>query len=396
MPYVTKFNHALVLKKISGEIVNVDEIFDFYSKEIYFLNKLDKSNLHYFDSFCRKMINNESITIYEEFKSIDTKEFVFEGGKPSYHKYENCIKLHSNFVNLKIPENIKRLGAEAVNEFRLWVKANYELFEKDYEAFKMRYRLQFKNSELLLVNYTNSGFDYVEDYNKEILNSRIDSLLYNAAQYFKQDQDKKNLLTKYQRATFLAFKPEPLDECFNFSDEDAKAILKEYFYMFIEPVKFYLNELIKVKYKGKITSFDFGESLLKSLNFNPCNHCYDEQYTHNNDNFYTKFVAFFGNYPVTKEAGVFNYVDIENTNFKIAFILTRVLRILDGNSQIDGKGNRYFNVFIDYVNEFNQYEYCSGLFYAKNVEEINKFRKYITRVSFNKVTHKMNFQLYLL
>ena len=392
MPFVTKFSKSLILKSISGELIETS--YKVYEKEIYFLNRLDVSNLYHFDMFCQNIINKENIIIYKEFVPSVSNEFVFEGGKPSYHKYEDCPKLHSNFVNIRIPHEIKLLGDEKVDEFILWVKSNYELFQRDFSTFIMRYKLKFSNIQLDVVNYHNSGLEYMDNFTKEILCRRIDSLLNNSAKYFNYENERKGLIRRYQKALFLAFKDEELVETFGYTDREAKNILKEYFHLFVEPTKFYLEELIKIKYKNLINNFEFGETLLDSLNFKKCSTCFNDNFVHSTDNFYSIFKQKFGNFTVTKEAGVFDFKAIENTPFSITFILTRVYKLLDSDPKIDKNGNIYFLVSIDYINQYNHYQYATAFFYCNEVNEILLFQKYLTRVTLNRNTNKLSFQLY--
>jgi len=372
--------------------------FNYYFKDIFYLNRLDISNLFYFDNYCQKLERGETIQIYEKLEKKSNNSYVFVGGIPSYHKYESCPKLGSDFFNYKIPESIKKQGEEKIEEFRQWFRENFELLKNDEEAFKMRLQLKYKVFTIEIVNYTNSGFDYVENYTKEILFTRINSLISNAGDYFKSQKDEVQKLIKYyQRKTFMVIQDLKLDNLFGFTEDNVKLILKEYHYMFVEPTKYYLLELIKVNYKDKIDTFELGESLLASLNFKPCQFCYGELFSHPDDNFYTRCINKFGNYEFTKEAGVYNYKDLPGTNFKIAFILSRVLRIKSNNIQLDNYGNQYFKVYIDYVNELNQYCYCDEAYlYTDDMNKIKVFAKYITRVSVDKSNNKKFFQLYIL
>ncbi|MBK6964927.1 MAG: hypothetical protein IPH20_13565 [Bacteroidales bacterium] len=65
---------------------------------------------------------------YTPLKIVDSKVFVFEGGKPSYHKFEDCERLSSNFTNYRIPDAIKEKGEEAIIEFRTWFKENQKFY----------------------------------------------------------------------------------------------------------------------------------------------------------------------------------------------------------------------------------------------------------------------------
>jgi len=132
MPFLTAFNTNRTLKAISKSDILDIESWKPYIKDIYFLNKLDLSNLFYFEKYCESVSNGEELVYYQKVKIEDKLESIFEGGKPSYHKSEYCPKLHSNFSNFKIPIEIKDKGTEAIKEFRIWFKENISLFEKFY------------------------------------------------------------------------------------------------------------------------------------------------------------------------------------------------------------------------------------------------------------------------
>jgi hypothetical protein len=70
MPFVTEYNTSLVLKKLIGEIPEDIKLWEPYRKAIYFLNRLDKTNLFYFKKFCENPIENIE-TIYNPINIID-------------------------------------------------------------------------------------------------------------------------------------------------------------------------------------------------------------------------------------------------------------------------------------------------------------------------------------
>src|SRR5690554_3292584 len=129
MPFVTDYNTNLVFKKLIGEIPDNIREWQPYKKSIYFLNRLDKTNLQYFKKFCENPIENID-TIYKPIEITDNHEFVYEGSNPSYHKYENCDRLSSNFINYRLPAEIKERGDDAIEEYRKWFKENEKVFSE--------------------------------------------------------------------------------------------------------------------------------------------------------------------------------------------------------------------------------------------------------------------------
>ena len=75
MPFVTEYNTSLVFKKLIGEIPDDIRNWEPYRKSIYFLNRLDKTNLLYFKKFCENPIDNID-SIYKAIEVVDKKVFV--------------------------------------------------------------------------------------------------------------------------------------------------------------------------------------------------------------------------------------------------------------------------------------------------------------------------------
>ena len=63
------------------------------------------------------------------------------------------------------------------------------------------------------------------------------------SQIIKGGYSWKFAIRRFQKATFLGFQEAPIkDNNTGYSDEELKLILKEYYYLFVQPTLFYLKE----------------------------------------------------------------------------------------------------------------------------------------------------------
>lgn len=394
MPFVTEYSTSLVFKTLIGEIPDDIREWEPYKKSIYFLNRLDKTNLLYFKKFCENPIENID-KIYNPINVIDSKIFVYEGGKPSYHKVENCEKLSSNFINFKIPEQIIAKGDEEINTFRKWFKENQTTFAEKPDVYQFRLEAKYGIVQgIEKVDYKNSGRVYKENLTLIEIESRIDSLLHNAAEYYKEDIKRQNAIKIFQKSTFLAFKSSVIEKNeTGYNDEELKSILREYFYLFIQPTIFYLKEFFKTFYNSNI---EINEKIFEQLNFKRCAVCYAEDFEQKSNNLLEKkkiLIERFGDYEFPIEPTQFFFKDIENSENRIAFIYCQIFRLIDREYLSDENG-RYKRFKVEYINHNNRYIYTDSKIYEKDIPNIQLFRKYITKIEQNKVTRKADFITY--
>lgn len=378
MPFVTEYNTSLIFKRLLGEIPEDIREWEPYKKSIYFLNRLDKTNLLYFKKFCENPIQNID-SIYTAVKVTDNKEFVFEGGNPSYHKVENCDRLTSDFVNYRIPGSIKEKGDEAINEFRLWFKENHSLFSQKQDVYQMHLHAKYGIQTLEKVDYKNSGNVYKENLTADEIERRIDSLLHNASVYYKEDDKRQNAIRAYQKSTFLAFEDQEIEKNdFGYTDDELKAILKEYFFLFIQPTLFYLKEFFKAFFNSNI---EIHEKIFEQLNFKKCSYCYAENYDDKSQKIAEKkkiLLEKFGDYEFPIEPTQFHFKEVSEFE-RIAFIYCRVFRCSTVSYLTDGEGN-YKIYKAEFINHKNRFIYCDTKIYEQDITQITLFRKYITKI----------------
>ncbi len=394
MPFVTEYNTSIILKKLIGEIPDDIKTWEPYKKTIYFLNRLDKTNLLYYKKFLENP-DKYFEKIYNPIVLIDNKMFVYEGGNPSYHKVENCDRLSSNFINFKIPEEIKDKGNEAIDEFRKWFKDNQVLFTEDPEIFQMRIHAKYGILQSLeKVNYKNSGNVYKENLTITEIETRINSILYNASEYYKKDLKRQEAIRLFQKSTYLAFKSDLIpNNNSSYNDDDLKVILKEYFYLFVQPIIYYLREYYKSSYGSNI---DIDEKIFEYLNFKKCKVCYAdnfEQHTHNLAEKKKVLIEKFGDFEFPIEPTLFFFKEIENSDFTQAFIYCMIFRCSDKEFQVDELGN-YKTYKAEFIDRSNKFFYVDTKIYEADIPNIILFRKYITNIQYNKKTKIASYRTY--
>ena len=380
MPFVTEYNTSLVLKKLTNSIPQNIREWKPYRKDIYFLNRLDKTNLLYFKNFCENPVENIT-EVYEPVKTIDKKEFVYEGGKPSYHKFESCDRLHSNFVNFRLPDKIKEKGDKAINEYREWFKEHQAIFLEKPDVYQMRLFNKYGiETPIQRVDYTNSGNIYKENLTLKEIETRIDSLLQNAAKYYSENNKRQKVIRRYQTATFLAFKEEKIeDNETGYSDDDLKEILREYYYLFIQPTIYYLKEYFKTYFNSDI---EINEKIFEQLNFKRCNNCYSKDFDEKNNSIDLRNVQLekrFGNYEFPIEPSKFYFKANQNELMRTAFFYSRVFKCLDKNFQKD-KDGEFKNFQVEFINHKNKFVYEKSKIYKNEIGTIQLFKKYLTKV----------------
>jgi len=289
MVYITNANYKRVLRKIRiSDIVKLEG--EVYKKPIYFLSFYEKQQLLLLKEFLKEP-QNFYIEYYKPVEKEDTYKYVFEEQhQPAYHLSSYCEKLNADFVNFEIPfeikasirekgikenktdEEIDTMTKAYINHFRYWFKVNLPLFRSKPEDFlkklEIRWNVKRKIKEIERVN---SGVQMVENYSLRELEQEINKILRAAAHFFNENNDKQQIIRRFQKLTFLAYSDvEITNNNTGLSDDKLKAFLKEYDNKFKKSVQKLLIEYYRVKYNPDLS---FEEKLLEKMNFKPCGHC---------------------------------------------------------------------------------------------------------------------------
>ena len=249
MVYVTQSNAASIVYKVNrAELGNLDG--EVYTKRIIILSEGEKRRL----LAIRKFFEDPELFIDRYFgnaREQRDEDLVFEGAPPAYHASAECDRLHSEYMNYEIPEQIReRENVEPGirSRFRQWFKENcYLLDENDPryrpDFFILRIRSEFKVDirDVRQIVRPNSGITDMKNASIEEIQAEIDRILKDAGKWFYASAKHTAILRYYQKKTYLAYKSDPLpDNKTGYTDEESKAFLKDYDERFKKPLKFNL------------------------------------------------------------------------------------------------------------------------------------------------------------
>jgi hypothetical protein len=269
--YITQSNAARILRKFEFDL-DVPLSCKIYEISIYMFNKYEQQYLLKYQVLMQHpelFVNGR----YQKIQREDSYRYIYENYVPAYHYSIKCERLHSDYQNFWIPDEIKEQGKEKIEEFRSWFQKNsYLRATEKSDVFNMRMFHAFKIKEVHSVSHKNSGIAEIENLNLAELKEKLDSLIKEAGRFYYQSAKNKLILKKYQKRTYLLKKEaEPLeDNDTEFSDEDIKAFLESYNDKFKKPIIHYLQEYYRIKYNPDLA---MESSLLDALGFQPCNVC---------------------------------------------------------------------------------------------------------------------------
>jgi hypothetical protein len=219
-------------------------------------------------------------------RSQNDEDLVFEVAPPAYHNSPECERLHADYRNYEIPEQIRAREATEPGirmRFRQWFKENCYLLENTGpkyrpEFFILRIRAAFGIDirDIRDVVRPNSGVTSVRNTTLSDLQSEIDQVLQEAGKWFYATAKNTAILRQFQKRTYLAYKPQPLpDNRTGYPDEEVRAFLKDYDSRFKRPLKTALIMYYRMRYNPEL---EFAATLLDQVGFLPCRRCHE---THN-------------------------------------------------------------------------------------------------------------------
>lgn len=325
--YITKSNLLKILRKLE---IPKEKMEGFYYKDIvenYFRKQgvvFNEQVLLFRENVLNKMFNRfernilfsykEMMENFEEFinevyvpreKREDTYWWIYEEDNPPvYHYDKDCLTLHSDFKNYKIPSSIRyrkiplgnrsattlnddmltneerKIVKKTVEEYRTWWKQEGEyLFEDDPVALlalvNMKYTPNPPVRRIEEFIMKNSGVEKMENASVEEIIIKINKLIDDYKNNFEQDDKHQRILRRYQ--AWRSNSPK-FDSTIGYTDDEIREILKDNENRFKNPLKYYLKELYR---RVNNPTLGFDEELLIQLGFRPCNNCL--YYTGNED-----------------------------------------------------------------------------------------------------------------
>lgn len=259
MPYITQSNSKNILYHIDINQISPYELDKLYVKRLWLLSKKEQLWL----SGAKQLFGtpDEFInSIYIKQKSIDTKNFVYEGGLPAYHEDPRCERLNSTYNNFEIPPEIKEKGDIAIQKFREWFKENQYLYENDERKFlnNLEARFLLKNPPKKISN-SNSGIVDFNNIDITKLESEIDQLLAQAERFYYESPIHQNTIDLKGDFAYKLAKTANKD-----------SIIYIWHHSYKEKLKEYLLTYYRVKLNPDL---EFSGRLLDALNFHPCQYC---------------------------------------------------------------------------------------------------------------------------
>lgn len=275
MAYITISNSKKIIKKLDiNKFLAIKQ--KLYKWDIYFFSNKEEAVL----KGTREIFKNPSNFTFECYQPIqveDSYQYVFPESAPSYHKDQDCPRLHANFRNFEIPLPIQEKGKYEINKFRKWFKDNKTLQDQSIKRFIFALQAHFPYVGEInpkAVDYSNSGYEEKVNYSLKELEDQIDDILRSAGSFFKKNRDKQNIIRRFQKLTFLAYVNGNIyKNDTGLQDDDLKDFLREYNEMFKQPVKRLLLEYYRIQYNPDLK---FEGTILEQLGFKACSKCYNE------------------------------------------------------------------------------------------------------------------------
>lgn len=209
MAYLTSYNYGKLCQelKLDDELQITLEVFlehVYNDKDFFYI--LNKLQLEYLFKY-RMLLADTETFILKYYKHVpeeeDNKVWVFsKGGKIKYHLSLDCKTLGNDFIDFRIPDDIRNNGGdEAIDEYRSWftTQGYAQLFRnqkitKDeiIKAYNSKYPKKYgikpiedDGSNLLTIELKNSGSNYT-DQKKDVdyLILELNQFLLNYREYF--------------------------------------------------------------------------------------------------------------------------------------------------------------------------------------------------------------------
>lgn len=223
MAYLTSYSYGKLCQELKLDD-KLEITLSFFLEHIYhdkeFFYILNKLQLEYL--FKYKMLLSDTETFILKYhkhvpEEKDNKVWVFsKGGKVKYHLSLDCKTLGHDFIDFRIPDDIREIGDSAIDEYRNWfTNQGYAQLFKDQKitkkdilnAYNNRYPKKYgvkpidsDGSNLLVIELKNSGINYTEQ-KKDIdyLILELNELLLLYRKYFPGAGDRKIAKHSYLR-----------------------------------------------------------------------------------------------------------------------------------------------------------------------------------------------------
>ena len=278
--YITQSNAARIVYRVDRKMLShlSGEI---YTKRIFILSDGEKRRL----LAIRKFFEDPELFIesyYGAARRQNDEDMVFEGHPPAYHFDGDCSRLHAEYTNYEIPEQIRERATTepGIKErFRKWFKLNSHLLDEtgpkyrpDYFLLRLRGEFKVDVRDIRQIVRPNSGITDMKNASIQEIQAEIDRILLEAGRWYSETQKNRSILQSYQKKTYLAYEDNPMpDNHTGFPDEEVKAFLRDYDARFKKPLKYNLIMYYRIRYNPDL---NFCDKLLDQVGFQPCKSCH--------------------------------------------------------------------------------------------------------------------------
>lgn len=268
MAYITSYNTHKIVTRNNFKNVNLSG--QVYRFKIYMFSKYEENCLLAIQELMKNP-ENYFKQIYDPIVVHDSKKYVYKEHQPAYHTNKDCKRLHSDFTNFELPQEIKERGDLEIERFRKWFSENQYLLETP-DVFVMRLKLAFGISyNPKSIIYENSGFAEVKNYSVEELENKIDFHIKEAGRYFYAEEKNTKILRAFGKVSGRAFLDIPLEgNCTGYSEYEVKHFLKDYHRKYKLPIRKLLIEYYRIKFNPDLK---FAENYMEVLGFKKCECC---------------------------------------------------------------------------------------------------------------------------
>ncbi|WP_337063637.1 hypothetical protein [Raoultella ornithinolytica] len=195
---------------------------------------------------------------------LNKARLIFTSDKKTYHYYDNCPKISSDYQNFTIPDEIPE---SKVGEYRKFFLDNISLFNEKPDLFYFNVSIKFgvKITSIGRLHHSNSGKANSQEMLK-ILESEAEPCVESISVALDLYQKNKKTIQKFGRASHL--RDEFLKS--NKMNKDEYSIICEWHFA-KERVKGDIFQ--KITKINKITNHAYSDVILNALGFTPCSTC---------------------------------------------------------------------------------------------------------------------------
>ncbi len=267
--YITKAKINNLISNIDLYRSNID-INNLYSSNLK--KTLSKPELELLAVYRDVLENPKVLTLgtYIKKQHKDSGRWVFETIYPSFHKNDQCERIHASFENIEVPIEIQHQGSESVKKFREFFKTNHNLYKRDVVAFMFQVQIKFNLANPpVQVDFDNSGVEEIFNASGLDIENKITEILKNMEGFRNKNDINQKEISSFGYATHKAKERNKIGQYVKKIDNEGSIISKWHNY------KNELKSLLKEYFRIKLNpDFEFDQNILEQLGFKPCSHCY--------------------------------------------------------------------------------------------------------------------------